>query len=607
MTKARDIANIGTALTTVSATELGYLDGTTSAIQTQLNAKQPTVANVSDTEIGYLDGVTSAIQTQIDAKQSTVANVSDTEIGYLDGVTSAIQTQLNSKATTANTVSTAGGSTATASSASVVPITLAGAASQTASLYQVKNSAGEVKEEFTAGSQLVVRGYETEITSSIEVQRYGSTGPVGVLSLKSAGGTIASPTATPTGSRLGLISTQGHDGTNFVNASRITVINDGTITTGSVPSAMFFSTSPAGGSHTERVRIDSAGNVGINTASPATKLDVNGDARFNNQQYAGKNKIINGDFSVFQRTSFTSQTVAAYSLDRWYAGLGGTVTVSQQTTGAPVGSRYCARVAYNSAGSYSNMFQALEAGTVKALAGQTVTASILVRANATWAAISGQSLNLLISKNSTADTLTGGSWGQIASATISAASIPTGTGAADWYKLSTTVAIPNDGTAAGLRFQLAENAVGPSGAYWEMAQAQLEVGSVATPFTTATGTVQGELAACSRYYQRLNVPAGFSDAVSGWQPSTTNALIQIPLTSAMRVTPSIGSTNGWISDTVTFNVAIATIQVLSGSTPDNKLLIANVGWSGAQGAQFRPCTYRSVSGAAAYIELNSEL
>jgi hypothetical protein len=38
MTKARDLANAGTALTSVSATELGYLDGVTSAVQTQLNA-----------------------------------------------------------------------------------------------------------------------------------------------------------------------------------------------------------------------------------------------------------------------------------------------------------------------------------------------------------------------------------------------------------------------------------------------------------------------------------------------------------------------------------------------------------------------------------------
>jgi hypothetical protein len=42
MTKARDLANAGTALTTVSATELGYLDGVTSAVQTQIDTKAPT-------------------------------------------------------------------------------------------------------------------------------------------------------------------------------------------------------------------------------------------------------------------------------------------------------------------------------------------------------------------------------------------------------------------------------------------------------------------------------------------------------------------------------------------------------------------------------------
>lgn len=86
-----------TTIGDVSSTELGYVNGVTSALQTQLDAKQAVVANVSDTEISYLNGVTSAIQTQIDAKQAVVANVSDTEIGYLDGVTSAIQTQINTK------------------------------------------------------------------------------------------------------------------------------------------------------------------------------------------------------------------------------------------------------------------------------------------------------------------------------------------------------------------------------------------------------------------------------------------------------------------------------------------------------------------------------
>ena len=91
----------------VSDTEIGYLDGVSSAIQTQLNNKQAVVANVSDTEIGYLDGVSSAIQTQLNNKQAIVANVSDTEIGYLDGVSSAIQTQLNTKASTGKSIAMA--------------------------------------------------------------------------------------------------------------------------------------------------------------------------------------------------------------------------------------------------------------------------------------------------------------------------------------------------------------------------------------------------------------------------------------------------------------------------------------------------------------------
>ena len=116
-----------TSIGTITSIELGYLDGVTSAIQTQFTAKAnlagPTftgtvvlpsttsIGNVSSTEISYLDGVTSAIQTQIGTKANSagptftgtvvlpsttsIGNVSSTEIGYLDGVTSAIQTQID--------------------------------------------------------------------------------------------------------------------------------------------------------------------------------------------------------------------------------------------------------------------------------------------------------------------------------------------------------------------------------------------------------------------------------------------------------------------------------------------------------------------------------
>jgi hypothetical protein len=80
MSKARDIASAAPAPSTVSATELGYLDGVSSAIQTQLNDKQAVVSGVDDTEIGYLNGVTSAIQTQIDSKIGSASAISPTLI-----------------------------------------------------------------------------------------------------------------------------------------------------------------------------------------------------------------------------------------------------------------------------------------------------------------------------------------------------------------------------------------------------------------------------------------------------------------------------------------------------------------------------------------------
>jgi hypothetical protein len=56
MSKARDIANAGTALATVDATELGYLDGVTSAIQTQVDAKIAKTLTTTTGDIIYASG-----------------------------------------------------------------------------------------------------------------------------------------------------------------------------------------------------------------------------------------------------------------------------------------------------------------------------------------------------------------------------------------------------------------------------------------------------------------------------------------------------------------------------------------------------------------------
>jgi hypothetical protein len=49
MTRARDLANAASALNAVTATEIGYVDGVTSAIQTQINTVTTAVNNVDAT------------------------------------------------------------------------------------------------------------------------------------------------------------------------------------------------------------------------------------------------------------------------------------------------------------------------------------------------------------------------------------------------------------------------------------------------------------------------------------------------------------------------------------------------------------------------------
>lgn len=56
MSKARDLANGATALSAVSATELGYVDGVTSAIQTQMDAKIAKTLTTTTGDIIYASG-----------------------------------------------------------------------------------------------------------------------------------------------------------------------------------------------------------------------------------------------------------------------------------------------------------------------------------------------------------------------------------------------------------------------------------------------------------------------------------------------------------------------------------------------------------------------
>ena len=266
---------------------------------------------------------------------------------------------------------------------------------------------------------------------------------------------------------------------------------------------------------------------------------------------AGKNKIINGDFGVWQRgTSFTNTSaVPANWADRFtgYATFSaGSFVVSQQTFTpgtAPVAgyeSTYYLRQTFPSSGtiSYAELGQKIE--DVRIFAGQTVTLSFWAKANS---AISP--FIFVLTQN----------FGSGGSANVSSGSY-TPTFSTSWARYSVTITLPSvAGKTIGVNsFLYAQYYTGavPTGAVVDFWGWQLEAGSVATPFTTATGTLSGELAACQRYYQQFGGDINYQYLGNGLANSTTLGFITVPSPVKMRIAP--------------YAIGLSTLALYDGST-----------------------------------------
>lgn len=202
---------------------------------------------------------------------------------------------------------------------------------------------------------------------------------------------------------------------------------------------------------------------------------------------AGKNKLINGAFDFWQRgTSFTAN---GYTADRWYAAVTGTTTIAQETTVIPDDSRYALKWTTGASASFATMYQGLEYSDVKALWGKTITFSLFVRAQASY---SGNA-SLRIQTGTVADSLLTGTWTNVATTVFTPST-------SDYVRVSVSCTVPT--STNGIRVALGVGSSQASGTGLYLAKAQLEVGDVVTPFTTATGTLAGELAACQRYYEK---------------------------------------------------------------------------------------------------------
>ena len=125
----------------------------------------------------------------------------------------------------------------------------------------------------TVGFQLEGTSFDT--SNIVSIRNSSDVGSANLILGKTRGSTVGSTTIVQSGDQLGVIRFTGSDGTTFLAGSTIQSHADGTMGTGVMPGYLAFSTTPTGsGGPSERLRITSAGLVGVGVSSPQLPLTI---------------------------------------------------------------------------------------------------------------------------------------------------------------------------------------------------------------------------------------------------------------------------------------------------------------------------------------------
>jgi hypothetical protein len=344
-----------------------------------------------------------------------------------------------------------------------------------------------------------------------------------------------------------------------------------------------------------RLAVGNDGETLVADSSTSTGL------RYKEDYAAGKNKIINGDFGVWQRgTSFTNPAHAVYTADRWRINFNGaiaptTATLSQQTFTpgtAPVAgyeSQYFWRYAVTTKGGSATFFETkTRIEDVRTFAGQTATYSFWAKADS--------ARNLSISWEQ------GFGSGGSSTVTTSFTSVSVTTA---WARYSVTISVPSvSGKTIGagsygapaIRLEMAD---GMTLDLWGM---QAEAGSVATAFQTATGTIQGELAACQRYYY-VHASGNNAGIGMGSYQSASDYRCFVPFPVTMRTTPTSAIVSGSNYYQATYGSDLMDNFTLNLATTTQTFLLNTATASGTAGTASQTFT----GNASSLIAFSAEL
>ena len=275
-----------------------------------------------------------------------------------------------------------------------------------------------------------------------------------------------------------------------------------------------------------------------------------------NVNTAGKNALINGGMEIWQRgTSFSPTNSINYCNDRWCAqSTASNLTVSQGTSSPPTGFKYFTKIVATSTTSSTFFYgQSIESLNVIPFQGRVVTVSFQYQIPTN---LSGQVQVLVKYSTGTDSNLVNAGTGVTATSGVNVdPSTGLMTNNSSWTPASITLTVPSTATSLAVQFSTSPNTV--NAAEFDVTGVQLELGSVATPFSRAGGSIGGELALCQRYYCKsydtATAPQTTSNSdgavtVQGTSIPNNNAVASVQFPVTMRARPTV-TVYSWTSAT----------------------------------------------------------
>ena len=329
-----------------------------------------------------------------------------------------------------------------------------------------------------------------------------------------------------------------------------------------------------------------AGNISVKEI-PKVQGENLPDYVATRSNYGFKNYIINGGFDVWQRgTSFSNNVI--YTADRWWVETSIVAPLVNKTVDGLT-------LEKTSTASYFILKQPIESN--KNLSGKTVTFSVKIKSIS-----GGAKAQIGIRGIAGKDNSTG-----LNSATLKADNTVDLSTSFDTYSVTATIpTYVGDNYTVGVIVDIRDTNTGSTTDKIEIADAQLEEGSVATPFEQRPYGL--ELSLCQRYLPYRSYLNNYTNHGSGFCSSTTQATIEIPTHTTARTIPT---TLTWSGNIIIVRGTGTTIPVTNiepaistTQSPDRIRVVVTVASGLVAGEHVK---MQNNADTTAYIEIPTEL